>query len=241
MSTDKDAEDSPMGHRGSGFPEDLAPTMKKYSYEGRQKFLDVFKMEWNYLKHDQTGNASEWMLFDIDEQTFVHDFLNSGDTLLGKSWTTYRASEQLVLITIMTTEHSAALVAFQDVPPAAIEPTGLKWAIQGFFGKMIDGTTRSKKGDGGWALKRPPREHSKKWPAIVLEVAASEPQSKLLSDVRFWLYESEGNVKIVLALTVNRRTLEINIEKWKTQGRPHPPHADRYHLKVAKWQHHSGQ
>lgn len=86
---------------------------------------------------------------------------------------------------------------------------------QGFSGKIIHGTTQSKQGDGGWAPKRPPHGHSKKWPAVVLEVAVSENYSKLFSDARFWLYESQGDVKIVLALAVNRESPEVTIEKWE--------------------------
>lgn len=215
MSPDIKTKDSPMDHHGNGSLEDLAPTIKRYSYEGKQQFLDIFKMEFDTLEHDKTGNASEWMLFDLDKQNFINDFLKSSDTLFSKSWTTYSTSEQLILIKMMTAEHSAALVAFQDILSAAVEPTGLKWAMQGFSGKTIHGTTRSKQGDGGWAPKRPPRGHSKKWPAVVMEVAVSEHQSKLLSDIRFWLYESQGDVKIVLALTVSRKAPEITIEKWE--------------------------
>lgn len=90
--------------------------------------------------------------------------------------------------------------------------------LQGFCGKTIHGTTQSKQGDGGWAPRRPPHGRSKKWPAVVLEVAVSENYSKLLSDARFWLYESQGDVKIVLALAVNRESPGVIIEKWELKA-----------------------
>lgn len=39
-----------------------------------------------------------------------------------------------------------------------------------------------------------------------------------LSDVRFWLYESQGDVNVVLTLIFNRQTIEITIEKRELQN-----------------------
>lgn len=165
----------------SGLLADLAPPMEIFTYRERQQFIDIFNSQFNLSTQDQTNNACEFILFNINEQAFAHDFLHASDSFFSKSWATYSASENLLLIKMMGPEHSAALVAFQEVLSAAVEPTGLKWAIQGFSGKTIEGTNKSKQGDGGWAPKRPPRDRSKKCPAVVLEVAVSETHSKLLS------------------------------------------------------------
>lgn len=208
-----------MDHHGNEFLGGLSPPIKRYPYKGRQQFLDIFMTDFTNLEHNKTRNASGCILFDnISQQTFLHDFLEpSPDTLLSRSWTSYSASEQLILIKMMTAEHSAALTTFHQKLYAAVEPTGLVDALQGFSGKTISGTNRSKQGDGGWAPKRPPHGRSKKWPSVALEVAVSEKHSKIFSDVRFWLYESQGDVKIVLALTVNRGAPEVTIEKWELQ------------------------
>jgi hypothetical protein len=48
---------------------------------------------------------------------------------------------------------------------------------------------------------------------LAVEVAFSEPQSKVKQDADFWLSQSSGEVKAVLSITVRRRG-KITIEKW---------------------------
>lgn len=50
----------------------------------------------------------------------------------------------------------------------------------------------------------------------------SESRAKLQSDVRFWLHEIQGGMKIVLTLSINRQRPKIVIEKWELKGdQPH--------------------
>lgn len=54
-----------------------------------------------------------------------------------------------------------------------------------------------------------------KWPAVVLEVAISEPTNKLYEDARRWLEYSEGSTNLVILIDVqenNRRT--ISNDNW---------------------------
>lgn len=156
---------------------DLAPPIERFTYKGRQQFMNMFNSRCNLFTQDQTNNACEFILFNINGHNFSHDFLHSSDSLFTKSWTTYSAPENLLLIKIVGPEHSAALVAFQKVLSAAVEPTGLDLAMQGFSEKTIKGINKTQQGDGGWAPKRPPRGRSKKWPAVFLEVTVSQNHS----------------------------------------------------------------
>jgi len=48
---------------------------------------------------------------------------------------------------------------------------------------------------------------------MVLEVAVTEPASKLMSDVRYWFRQSNGAVQVALTLKINRRVPEITLAK----------------------------
>ncbi|PKX88745.1 uncharacterized protein P174DRAFT_455387 [Aspergillus novofumigatus IBT 16806] len=75
--------------------------------------------------------------------------------------------------------------------------------------------------DNGWGPRRPTAGRSRKWPTVVLEVGVSQGKSKLEEDARFWLEESEGEVKISPTISVGRRIPEIVLEKWKVRnGKP---------------------
>ena len=65
---------------------------------------------------------------------------------------------------------------------------------------------------------QPPRGRDRNWPTVVLEVAVSESQSKIQSDVRFWSWKSQDKVSLVFTLTVDRQNPRIVIEKWEPAG-----------------------
>lgn len=129
------------------------------------------------------------------------------------SWSSFSAAENLLLVRMMTYEHSAALGVFGNALIQALGSMGLGLALQTYSGATIKGEEKSKQDDSGWSPKRPPPGRDRKWPTTVLEVAVSESQSKLQSDVRFWLRESQGKVKLVFTLAVDCESPNITIEK----------------------------
>ncbi|KAJ5515705.1 hypothetical protein N7527_007265 [Penicillium freii] len=129
-------------------------------------------------------------------------------------------------------EHSA-IGAVDDAITGAIQPMGLFKSLIKYPGATIQGQTRGKQPDQGWGTRRPPRG-CERTPSVVLEVAWSESDSKLNSDVRFWLAPADGNVKTCLTLRVDKRQLAIRIENWRRQKeRPH-----RVQIEVTKVSNH---
>ena len=189
---------------------ELSPSIKRYRYEQKKQLQEVFDIEYNRLLQREK-NSSEWLLFEIDEETFSHDFLNLEDET---SWSSFSKPESLLLIKMMTKEHSAAIGAFNNALIAALVPMGLEMALQPYPSATVESDERSKQGDNAWGPIRAPRGHDRDWPTVVLEVAVSENQSKLQSDVRFWLRDGRGKVKIVFTLRVDRESPRIVIEKW---------------------------
>lgn len=204
-----------MDHHNSSSLKDISPNIKRYPYKGKEQFQEIMSLEHARL---QNGNASEWVLFEVDKQTFTRDFLIADET----SWSSFDAVENLLLAMSMTFEHTAASTHFEKMLDRVLVPMNLQNALQPYAGTVVEGGIRIKKPDRGWSPVRLPRGRSKKWPAVVLEVAVSESQPKLQSDVRFWLHESQGEVRIILTLAVNHKVPEIMIQKWELQdNRPH--------------------
>lgn len=214
--------------QGSSFNlADLPSTIKRYPYEGIERSTDAYSKEYDRLEQDTTGEAStsEWILFHIDEPTFTQDFIDSteGPGPLS-SWSSYSASEQLLLVKLATAAPSTALMAFHDVIRDALQPMRLTLQTQPFKRTPILSERNGKQADNGWGPLMPPGDRSRKWPAVVLEIDASDCPAKLQSDVRYWLHESQGEVNVVLTLTLNRRTPDMVIEKWERQNG-----SDRHH------------
>lgn len=70
-----------------------------------------------------------------------------------------------------------------------------------------------------WVPMDPSSGKRQDWPSLVGEVAWCEPRRKLLQDIEFWFKESNGQVKIVVAMTVHPRG-RITIEQWGRNQRP---------------------
>lgn len=201
--------------------EHLPPSIKRCRYEGEQQFHEVLDAQYYQVQH---GDASEWLLFEVPENIFSRDFINGNEQ--STPWSSFSATEELLLVKMMTYEHAAALGAFGNALIQALGPMGLGMALQAYSGATIKGKDekKSKQSDNGWGPLRPPHGHDRKWPTTVLEVAVSEAQPKLQSDVRFWLHEGQGKVKLVFTLTVDRQSPRITIDKWELK-----PYGDRGH------------
>lgn len=193
--------------RNGSFLANLPAPINRYVYKGRRQLEDVYNREFDRFSHDQTGKLSQFVLFsNIDEQTFARDFCERT-----VSWTSYSASEQLLLIKMVTDEHSAAAEAFDHTLMDAIRPMGLAKAVKSFGNASRPG----KQADKAYGPQWPPPGYDRYWPTVALEVAVSEPASKLTSDIRHWFGKSEGKVNIVLTIRVDRKRPMITIEKWE--------------------------
>lgn len=211
-----DSKSSPIDHFGDIWLKDLPPIIKRYQYKGERQFQEGLDVEYDRLQH--YGDASELLLFEIDQEKFSCDFLNAKDTQ-SKSWSSFSAIEWLLLLEMMSYEHAVAQNAFDNALIQALTPMGLGQALRPYAGVIIEGGKDDrKKGDNAWGSSRWPRGRDQNWPTVVLEVAVSEPQSKLQSDVRFWLGQGQGNVNIVFTLTVDCQKPRIWIEKWESMG-----------------------
>lgn len=162
----------------------------------------------NLIVSDQ--EASQWILFSaIDEATFSRDFLETESPL----WSSYSTSEQALLIKMRTPEHAHSAGAFNKALMKAVQPMGLIDALRYLQDVTCQEEDRQQAPDHAWGPRRLPHGRSRKWPTVVLEIAVSEAQSKLQSDVRFWL--GQPDVKVALTLAVDRKKPAITIAKWE--------------------------
>ncbi|KAJ5382338.1 hypothetical protein N7517_000249 [Penicillium concentricum] len=206
---------------GGSFLKDLPRSIKRYPYEGECSFLRIFNLE---LDHRESSGheRNDFFLFHMNRET-IETLFNSDNepTTLTRNCSSFDLDEQLVLIKMPSFEHSSASGAVDDAITATISPMGLFGRLHKYSHATIQATTRGKQPDHGWGPKRPPPGYPRR-PSVVLEVAWSESESILNSDIRFWLNPTDGNARICLTLRVDRHEPAIRIEKWTPQnGRVH--------------------
>lgn len=206
---------------GGSFLKDLPSSIDRYPYEGESSFLQVFNAK---LDHSGSsgGEGNDLILFHMSREMIETLFDPSNEpTTLTRNCTSFDLNEQLILIKMPSPECGCASGAVDDAIMAALLPMGLYDRLHKYHGTTIRGGTRGKEPDCGWGPRRPPPGYRRR-PSIVLEVAWSEADSKLNSDIRFWLDPAGGNARVCLTLRVDKHEPAIRIEKWSLQnGRPH--------------------
>lgn len=204
-------------HFGGGFLKDLPPSIKRYTCHGKQHFLDIIESE----PFDGANNPSKYLLLHARKNVLntIVDAPVQEEALISS----FDTDEELVLITLMSQPHSEAADAVNTAILETLIPMGMFSCLQGFAGAKIrqEGRPRGKQADYGWGPIRRPRGQRRS-PSVTLEVAYSETESKLNSDVRFWLNPEDGNANVCLTLRINRSQPEIRMEKWERRNdRPH--------------------
>lgn len=202
-----------------GFLADLGAPIRKYCYEGRERFNNILEMELQRCQNAPAEDMSEWVLFTgVGEATFAQDFLDPATPWTDAGWSSFDASQSLLLASMPNSRpHEAAAAAFGNLFLDAVQPTGLKYALSDWRSATVKGENTAKQPDNAWAPRRPPPGHSRDWPTLVVEIAFSETSSKLGSDVRFWLEGTKHTAQVVVTLTINRQNPQITLERWERQ------------------------
>lgn len=194
----------------------LPSTTPKYEFKGIQHCLQVVEGpgEQDEQCEGYMDSRNPYVIFTIDERSFLDCFQNSEESSLRKSWEFYDPSTNELLVNIMeTTPHAVGTTAFTRIFLAWSEPSNPNYPLVGTGTALFRGSSNQKKrADCSWMPEHPGLD--RRWPTIAVEVAWSEPRGKMIKDVNFWLNESSGQVNIVLTVNIYERG-RISIEQWK--------------------------
>lgn len=201
-----DSTDYPMS-----FEDVLPSTTPKYNYQGIRQCLNIIERESiQYAK--QKGLSNPYIIMDIDEDSFLKCFVELDEKLLKSSWRSYDYISQSVLIEMESNEHAAAIGAFSAIFSTWARP--VTDAPLAYTASMnFCGESKEKKPDLSWTPLHSPGGRLTDWPILAGEVAWCEPRQKLVQDMKFWLQECHGQVKVALSITINACG-RISIEKW---------------------------
>lgn len=195
------------------FLKDLPQLIKRYTFQGKNQFYDILRTE-TALFETSTG-SSEFVLFHASKKT-IETLLDplQEDTDLAKFCSSFDTNEQLFLVSMPSGPHNTAIAEMSYLICNALSPMGLDRALQEYPGITVHGKNRGKTPDYGWGPKR----KRARGPSVPLEIASSESDFKLSSDVRFWLNPDDGNADMCLTLRINKSRPEIRVEKWERQN-----------------------
>jgi hypothetical protein len=211
--------------------EGLPPSVRRYSYEGKDQFSRILALERERLlnsmrnsreltnidtapvKTEPNIETTEYIIFSIDPITFQQDFLGPDIIPIRSIRTSFNPKTELLIVKMITGEHTQFAFAVSKAIDKALERMGLDEAIHSYQGVDIDINGQWKQADMGWGPRRPPRGCPKR-PTVILEVAVSETQRKIHRDVNLWLDPVKGNANVAMAIKINRQRPMISIDKW---------------------------
>lgn len=195
---------------------ELGPPIRRYPYKGINQFRNVLKMESSRQQEDL--EISEWVLFtEVNQNAFSRDFLNSDDKIIERCWNSYDSCQHLLLVKMTVSRpHEIAPRVFERLLLDSLEPMDLKCCLRTFgSATCVAESGSAKQPDAQFLPKRLPRARTKKWPTLVVESEFAESPSKLMSDARFWLTQSNGEVQVVITIKISGSMPQIVLESWE--------------------------
>ncbi|KAJ6189199.1 hypothetical protein N7519_004107 [Penicillium mononematosum] len=199
---------------GGRFLGDLGPPIRRYPYKGVTQLLHTLKTE--KCRQQEDVDVSDWVIFTkVNSQAFTRDFLNSES--MERRWNSYDSLENLILVKVLASHpHEAAARQFERLLFQSLLPMGLDNSLRTLgSATCIAENGSAKQPDCQYLPRRLPKARTDKWSSLVVESDLSESPSKLMSDARFWLTESSGEVQMVITIMIGRSTPEIVLESWE--------------------------
>lgn len=195
----------------------LPPNTIRYPYKGQEDFWSRVATEQHRFLSDKTGSTSPYMLFtDVDNEAFARDFDPAQHKESWNCLDSYYPFTKLLLVrTIITRCQEIVNNHLLDLMLTRLYPMNSADISLTFYGRSETETpSRVKKPDKSFLPEKLPSSRSDRWPSFVMEAGLSTASAKLQADAKWWIAESEGDVRTVLVTTVNPKKPEIVIQKW---------------------------
>ncbi|KAJ5493736.1 hypothetical protein N7463_009823 [Penicillium fimorum] len=145
--------------------EGLPPSERRYSYEGKDQFSRILALEREMTNTDTAPGSDkiepnietiEYIIFSIDPATFQQDFVGPDIIPIHSIRTSFNAKTELLIVKMVTSEHTEIAFAVHKAIDKALERMGLDEAIHNYQGVNIDVNGQRTQADMGWGPRRPP-------------------------------------------------------------------------------------
>ncbi|KAL4778347.1 hypothetical protein BJX76DRAFT_366382 [Aspergillus varians] len=189
----------------------LPPTTTEYEYQGKQHLLDMVE------RATETSWMETHIIFSgLDPQTFERDIESTNCHRIDKSFDTYLPPSGLLLLEMPASFVHEATSHRLNLTIMDALPRRLRRTLVMAGRRECQSATKRKCADQAYVPSRLPPGRSDHWPSMVIECGWSETRAKLEHDCRWWLHDSNGDVKIALSVSVHMRRKQVTIHKWES-------------------------
>lgn len=185
----------------------LLPNTNQYLYQDREHFLSISGQEYHRFVRDQS-HSQYFILLDINLNTYLRDFEE-------QRCDSYFPFLKMALIEMASSVHEITARVFESLLLDKLSTmNSMSTKLDPLGSAEVETNTRRKQPDNSYRPRRLPRNRSRKWPTFTVEVGFSEPTRKHEDDAKWWLSQSNGDVRIVLTIDVHRRTNMVIFKTW---------------------------
>ncbi|CRL24597.1 unnamed protein product [Penicillium camemberti] len=124
----------------------------------------------------------------------------------------FNHSTRCMIVKLVTRPHDLASRHLNVEVMYVLKEMGVHQSISMTGTHSVRGRYCEKQADESWLPIQPIPGRSTKWPTVTVEVDVSESYPKLKADAEWWLMNSRGDVKLVIIVSVNRKTPKIKFE-----------------------------
>lgn len=113
-----------------------------------------------------------------------------------------------------TIAHNVGTSALTSAFTYALQTIKLDHALLHYSGSTIALPNETTEPDSVWDPTRAPPGHPKR-PTVILEITLSGSYARLSRDVEMWVDPARGNVRVALAMKINRREPLVKLERYE--------------------------
>lgn len=184
-----------------------------YHWKDRDDFLSVRNAEISQYTADQSGSVSQYFVFlNVSKEIFNLYFSDSDDRQFDAD--SYYAKEEAIVVKMKSRMHEVAHATFSQILVQKLSGMKMNDKLKPIGASTTKTNDRSKEPDESYMPISLPKDRSRQWPSLTVEVGVSESRTKLANDARWWLTESAGDVKNVITIYVRKSRHEITFENW---------------------------
>lgn len=131
----------------------------------------------------------------------------------------YSADFRKLIVKLPKPPHETVSRGFESLIREEAKRQGVRQDLISKGSETIKQSPYAKEADSAWGPRRQIPGHDNKWPTLVLEVGLSENLHRLHIDLKWWFSNSQGQVKVVLVVSIQQKEPKVVLERWELQRR----------------------
>ncbi|KXG53730.1 uncharacterized protein PGRI_007800 [Penicillium griseofulvum] len=174
------------------------------------------------LEKDEEENGNQFLVLLKISPRISERLFEDHDCLKGVNYRFEFEGDTGLLRVIPGYRHEYTTTGLQQKVTLQLASMGLNEQYRWGGATRYKSPLREKEGDQVFSpFARWPSSTSLQWPTVVVETGVSESLSRLLQDARWWFGASDGEVRIVIIISIKKTA--VHFEQWQLA----PPNAPR--------------